>query len=84
MADQDEALRLLLSTNPHTKRNPDKYVAQQQQQQQQPQPMIPNGMGGKPMMGQQQPAGTGQTAPQPNGPRTPQSSPLSAQLPQLR
>lgn len=30
MADQDEALRLLLSTNPKTKRNPDKYIMEQQ------------------------------------------------------
>ena len=78
MADQEEIYKLLLSTNPHTKRNPDKYVAQQQQQP--PQPMIPNGMS---QNAQQKPAGTGQTAPQPTGPRTPQSSPLSAQLPQL-
>jgi hypothetical protein len=78
MADQEEIFKLLLSTNPHTKRNPDKYIAQQTQQP--PQPMLPNGMG---QGQQQQPQGAGQTAPQPSGPRTPQSSPLSAQLPSL-
>ncbi len=73
MADQEEVFKLLLSTNPHTKRNPDKYIMQQQQAQ--PQPMIPNGMNAQ----QQKPA---QTAPQPQGPGA-QSSPLSTPSPQL-
>ncbi|MFS2037139.1 hypothetical protein ACEN8I_24150, partial [Polaromonas sp. CT11-55] len=30
MADQEEALKLLLMTNPKTKKDPDKFVAQQQ------------------------------------------------------
>ena len=38
--DQQEALKLLLSTDPDTKRNPDKYVSKQTQQPQQPQ--MPN------------------------------------------
>ncbi len=50
-ADPEETLRLLLSTDPQTKRDPDKYVAQQPQQQ----PPMPGQPGQPPVPGQAQP-----------------------------